>query len=805
MHDRERGMSNASFGLRWQPRKVSASSGSFWINVRCKRPVMDAYSSREELIIKTRKPYTITKQRERWTEEEHNRFLEALKLYGRTWQRIEEHIGTKTAVQIRSHAQKFFSKLEKEALIKGISLGQALDIEIPPPRPKRKPSNPYPRKTSTGAPQSSLVKDGKLLTPALHLNTGKQPLDLENDPPPEAQSEKSARAEETLNEDNCSEVLTLFQEVPCTSFSSVSKNCIPESSALKFSSIFRELVPSIKDINDQDTTDESNLTIKTKVNQNLDRTGADYTDLNNDVTETLNSETSSPSCHDELVQGVRTDEQKKPEMLGLFSTEEMQTFLNFPRHAPLQFVDGITGTCMQNMGPDMTYPASIMHQVGGAHGNPNLFTNPTTSASSELHRNMPRPSAHQPMPTFLPPFTPLCNNQEPFLNFSAIFSSLLVSTLLQNPAAHAAASLAASLWPCTNVETQVDSLSGTVRGFPSRQISPPPSMAAVAAATVAAASAWWAAHGLLPLCPPVHTGFNCVPSPPTTIPSTDNGQSTVVDNDKKDQTCQDPPWDDQQLDPEFSEAVKRDQGSKSPPASSSDSESGGTKSNGNELKDNTQKPMLAPGFQESNKAETRKQVDRSSCGSNTASSSEVETDEIEKHEKGEEESKEIDISHASMETNNRRNRSPSNMNESWKEVSEVGRLAFQALFSREVLPQSFSPRHDLRSNEHQRSSAEEGNEKGEEVALRLYLSSKMCGTYPDHPAVEKEESLRSSNRTEVGSLVTRLGHERLKACRTGFKPYKRCSIDAKNEVANGSGHAEEKGPKRIRLEGEAST
>ena len=31
----------------------------------------------------------------------------------RAWRRIEDHIGTKTAVQIRSHAQKFFSKLEK--------------------------------------------------------------------------------------------------------------------------------------------------------------------------------------------------------------------------------------------------------------------------------------------------------------------------------------------------------------------------------------------------------------------------------------------------------------------------------------------------------------------------------------------------------------------------------------------------------------------------------------------------------------------------------------------------------------------
>jgi hypothetical protein len=43
--------------------------------------------------LKVRKPYTITKQREKWTEEEHQKFLEALKLYGRGWRQIEGKLG----------------------------------------------------------------------------------------------------------------------------------------------------------------------------------------------------------------------------------------------------------------------------------------------------------------------------------------------------------------------------------------------------------------------------------------------------------------------------------------------------------------------------------------------------------------------------------------------------------------------------------------------------------------------------------------------------------------------------------------
>ncbi|KAL1224988.1 Protein REVEILLE 2 [Cardamine amara subsp. amara] len=107
----------------------------------CDRATDELISSTDAFYLKTRKPYTITKQREKWSEAEHEKFVEALKLYGRAWRRIEEHVGTKTAVQIRSHAQKFFTKVARDF---GVSSEQS--IEIPPPRPKRKPMHPYPRK-----------------------------------------------------------------------------------------------------------------------------------------------------------------------------------------------------------------------------------------------------------------------------------------------------------------------------------------------------------------------------------------------------------------------------------------------------------------------------------------------------------------------------------------------------------------------------------------------------------------------------------------------------------------------------------
>lgn len=49
----------------------------------------------------------------RWTREEHLLFMKGLELYGKGWKKIAGLIKTRTVVQIRTHAQKYFLKLSK--------------------------------------------------------------------------------------------------------------------------------------------------------------------------------------------------------------------------------------------------------------------------------------------------------------------------------------------------------------------------------------------------------------------------------------------------------------------------------------------------------------------------------------------------------------------------------------------------------------------------------------------------------------------------------------------------------------------
>jgi len=49
----------------------------------------------------------------RWTKEEHDAFLTALQLYGKEWKKVAARVKTRTVVQTRTHAQKYFQKLQR--------------------------------------------------------------------------------------------------------------------------------------------------------------------------------------------------------------------------------------------------------------------------------------------------------------------------------------------------------------------------------------------------------------------------------------------------------------------------------------------------------------------------------------------------------------------------------------------------------------------------------------------------------------------------------------------------------------------
>ena len=89
----------------------------------------------------------------RWTAEEHDEFLKCLDIYGREWKKVAERITTRTAAQIRSHAQKYFKKIE------------AGETFSPPPAKKARKetdvaAEPAPPVRSSGRARSAPKKMG---------------------------------------------------------------------------------------------------------------------------------------------------------------------------------------------------------------------------------------------------------------------------------------------------------------------------------------------------------------------------------------------------------------------------------------------------------------------------------------------------------------------------------------------------------------------------------------------------------------------------------------------------------------------
>jgi len=59
---------------------------------------------------------TSTERTGRWTEAEHDAFLEGLEMYGKKWNKISRHIKTRNVIQTRTHAQNYYLKLCKDGL-----------------------------------------------------------------------------------------------------------------------------------------------------------------------------------------------------------------------------------------------------------------------------------------------------------------------------------------------------------------------------------------------------------------------------------------------------------------------------------------------------------------------------------------------------------------------------------------------------------------------------------------------------------------------------------------------------------------
>lgn len=101
----------------------------------------------------------------RWTEEEHEIFLQGLQLHGKQWKTIAMMIGTRTVVQVRTHAQKYFQKMERKNRDTG---GSSTSTQTKAKAAKRKSLPPaLPSRKKLKSPKKGVSRSSSLSLPAL--------------------------------------------------------------------------------------------------------------------------------------------------------------------------------------------------------------------------------------------------------------------------------------------------------------------------------------------------------------------------------------------------------------------------------------------------------------------------------------------------------------------------------------------------------------------------------------------------------------------------------------------------------------
>lgn len=87
-------------------------------------------------------------------------FLEGLETYGKEWKKIADMIKTRTVVQIRTHAQKYFQKVAKTTGGPVMSTSKK-EVIVRPPNRKRRSGKEY-----DGHDPASMNKPGTIQVPS---------------------------------------------------------------------------------------------------------------------------------------------------------------------------------------------------------------------------------------------------------------------------------------------------------------------------------------------------------------------------------------------------------------------------------------------------------------------------------------------------------------------------------------------------------------------------------------------------------------------------------------------------------------
>ena len=71
-------------------------------------------ATKKNIIAHNNKNYSVG----RWKIDEHKRFIDAIIKFGNNWRQVQKYVGTRSSIQTRSHAQKFFEKLKRSKIFK---------------------------------------------------------------------------------------------------------------------------------------------------------------------------------------------------------------------------------------------------------------------------------------------------------------------------------------------------------------------------------------------------------------------------------------------------------------------------------------------------------------------------------------------------------------------------------------------------------------------------------------------------------------------------------------------------------------